>query len=321
VVATGDTLQVRLMAYRQRGLAVDVFRLRPEQALSHHEYQDVDVMTGSQEALHKLLESGRHKTVLVHFLDPAMWDVLKGHVNRLRVVVWVHGAEIQPWHRRDFNLQTDAERDTARARSAERMAFWRGLLKDPPPNLKLVFVSHHFAEEVMEDLGLRLPEKRYHIIHNPIDTDLFTYVPKPASQRKKILSIRPYTSRTYANDLTVQAILRLSTRPFFADLSFRLIGDGPLFESTLVPLRGFDNVTIEQRFMDHAEIAALHKDYGVFLCPTRMDTQGVSRDEAMASGLVVVTSAVAAVPEFVDADSGLLCQAESSDELAITDCP
>lgn len=306
----------RVMAYRERELPVDVFRLRPDQALSYHEYQDVDVITGSQEALHKLLESGRYKGVLVHFLEPAMWEVLKHHVDRIPTTVWVHGSEIQPWHRRDFNHETDAERQAAKALSEVRTAFWRGLLNPPPARLKLVFVSRHFADEVMQDLGVRLPNEAHCIIHNPIDTELFSYQPKPAAQRKKILSIRPYTSRTYANDQTVAAILKLSTRPFFHELEFRLIGDGKLFESTLAPLRAFSNVIIEQRFLNHADIAALHKEYGVFLCPTRMDTQGVSRDEAMASGLVAVTSAVAAVPEFVDKDSGLLCRPESADDLA-----
>jgi glycosyltransferase involved in cell wall biosynthesis len=41
-----------------------------------------------------------------------------------------------------------------------------------------------------------------------------------------------------------------------------------------------------------------------------MDTQGVSRDEAMASGLVPVTNAVAAVPEFVDTACGYPVEAE-----------
>ena len=47
-----------------------------------------------------------------------------------------------------------------------------------------------------------------------------------------------------------------------------------------------------------------------------MDTQGVSRDEAMASGLVPVTNAVAAIPEFVDATCGVLAPAEDAHELA-----
>jgi glycosyltransferase involved in cell wall biosynthesis len=48
----------------------------------------------------------------------------------------------------------------------------------------------------------------------------------------------------------------------------------------------------------------------VFLCPKRFDSQGVSRDEAMASGLVPVTNAVGAIPEFVNAECGVLAPPE-----------
>src|SRR5690606_14305978 len=40
--------------------------------------------------------------------------------------------------------------------------------------------------------------------------------------------------------------------------------------------------------------------FGVFLVPTRMDAQGVSMCEAMASGLLIVSSNNTAIPEFVD---------------------
>ncbi|MNO95966.1 Glycosyltransferase Gtf1 [compost metagenome] len=131
-----------------------------------------------------------------------------------------------------------------------------------------------------------------------------------------MLSIRPYTSKTYANDLAVKAIQSLSGKSWFNDMEFCLIGDGPLFDETLEPLRKFSNVKIQQGFLNHTEIADTHKDYGIFLCPSRMDTQGVSRDEAMSSGLVPVTTAVAAVPEFVDNASGYVVEPESYEELA-----
>jgi glycosyltransferase involved in cell wall biosynthesis len=99
-------------------------------------------------------------------------------------------------------------------------------------------------------------------------------------------------------------------------MEFRMIGDGPLFEQTVAPLRRYSNVYIEQRFLKKDEIAALHKEYGIFLSPTRMDTQGVSRDEAMSSGLVPVTNAVAAIPEFVDAECGMLAPGEDAAGLA-----
>jgi len=94
-----------------------------------------------------------------------------------------------------------------------------------------------------------------------------------------------------------------------------MIGDGKLFDETLEPLRKFANVTIERRFLTQGEIATLHGEYGIFLVPTRMDAQGVSRDEAMSSGLVPVTNAVAAITEFVDESCGILAPAE--DHLAL----
>ena len=47
-----------------------------------------------------------------------------------------------------------------------------------------------------------------------------------------------------------------------------------------------------------------------------MDTQGVSRDEAMSSGLVPITSAVAAIPEFLDSKKGFLIHDENVSEFA-----
>ena len=285
----------RVKAYAERGVRVDVFRLRQDETLSYHEFQNVDVITGSQEALHKLLAGGAYKSVLVHFLDEPMWAVLQHHIERVKVFVWVHGAEIQPWYRRD-HFENEQQREAAKVQSEARLNFWRGLLADLPQNLKLIFVSHYLASVTMEDLGLELPESRYAIIPNGIDTDLFVPHEKSSDQRKKVLSIRPYASRTYANDLTVEAILCLSQEPFFKDLEFRLVGDGRLFDEVLEPVKKFDNVHIERRFLTQGEIAVLHRQYGIFLCPSRMDTQGVSRDEAMASGLVPITNSVGAIP-------------------------
>ena len=47
-----------------------------------------------------------------------------------------------------------------------------------------------------------------------------------------------------------------------------------------------------------------------------MDTQGVSRDEAMSSGLVPVANAVAAVPEFTDETCCMLCPPEDAKAVA-----
>jgi len=309
-------VHTRVRAYAESGIKVDIFRLRKDEPISWHEFQNADVTTGSQNALRKMLKSGRYRHVLVHFLDPNMWDVLKDFIDDIRVTIWVHGAEIHPWYRRKYNIETPEQEEKAKAQSAVRMSFWRGLLQPMPANLHLVFVSNYFSNEVMEDLGFRLPEGSYSVIHNPIDSELFNYAEKDSEQCRNILSVRPFATRQYANDLTVKCILELSKKPIFDQLRFTIVGDGVLFEETIKPLRQFDNVHIQQGFLTHPEIAALHKEHGIFLCPTRWDSQGVSRDEAMSSGLVPVTTAVAAIPEFADESCAIFSAEEDWQGLA-----
>lgn len=306
----------RVVGYRAAGMPVDVFVLQPRSRPHAYEFENVDVAVGGVDQLASMLDATCHESVLVHFLNEAMWSVLKDRLPNTRVFVWVHGAEIQPLHRREFNVSNEAERDAARTASDARVGFWREVLRNPHPNLHFIFVSRYFAEEVMEDYDVALDPEAYSVIHNVVDTGLFPYRKKTPEQRLKLLSIRPYASRTYANDLTAKAICLLKDKPYFNELQFRLVGAGPLLEETLAPLRGMPNVVIEPRFLSQSEIAQLHAEYGVFLVPTRMDTQGVSRDEAMSSGLVPITNRVAAVPEFMDETCGFMVEPEDPQAIA-----
>lgn len=309
-------IHTRVKAYAAKGFDFDIFCLKENQAISYREFEDVNVLSGSEEALRKLLDSGRYKTICVHFLAPQMWAVLKDYLDTIQVRVWLHGAEIHPWHRRMYNYVNDEQIERAKKESETRMQFWQTVLEPIHKNLKFIFVSKSFSEEVMEDVGIQFSSNQYSIIHNPIDTDFFSYAEKNIEQRKKILSIRPFASRQYANDLSVQAIIELSKLKNFAELEFRIIGDGILFDETVEPLRQFKNVILEKRFVTQTEIAALHKDYGIFLCPTRWDSHGVSRDEAMSSGLVPITTKVAAIPEFVDHNTSMLVSPDDPMALA-----
>ena len=307
----------RVRAYRDAGKLVDVMRMNIYAKDGYREFEGINVVEGRADTLAAILQSGRIDTVCVHFLDTEMWSVLREYAKDIRIIVWLHGAEIQPWWRREYNYSTEEELEKAKKVSAERQKFWDGVFDELEQyNLQFVFVSQYFADEVSEDYKISLPEERYYIIHNCIDTDYFSYEKKDLEQRKKILSIRPYASRKYANDLSVKCIQELSKQPFFLELEFRMIGSGDQFESTLKPLRKFKNVSLEEGFLRQEEIAALHKEYGIFLVPTRMDAQGVSRDEAMSSGLVPITNSVAAIPEFVDNSCGVLAPAEDYKAMA-----
>jgi FkbM family methyltransferase len=308
----------RLRAYAKEHLRCDVLRLATEEPCGFREFEDIDVMTGDWDFLDLALRGGGYEHVLVHLMDKTMWEVIQRHIDRVRVTVWLHGAEIQAWQRRAFEFDGLEQAEITRRKrlSEQRLEFWRELLAAPHPNLHFVFVSKQFASEVAEDLSIDLSEVPHSVIHNFVDPEVFPYRPKAEEDRFHILAIRPFSSRKYANDLLVKVVQDLARDPLFAQLSFTIVGDGEEFRDARDALGGFANVRLEQRFLTQREIAALHARHGIFLSPTRWDSQGVSRDEAMSSGLVPISHAVSAVPEFVDQSCGLLVPADSVHEMA-----
>ena len=305
-----------MRAYARAGEPAHVLCLAPGDEARFREFEGVDITEADTATLDHILAARSYRNVLIHFADPDIWEVVAKHIDHVRITLWVHGADIQPWWRRVFG-EPDAANDWARRTNDARLEMWREVLRLRHPNLTVVFISFKQLRESLADLTLR-PTQLGHVevIHNFVDTERFRYQPKPAEMRKRVLSIRPYTSPVYGNDLMVKALLRLAAEPFFHDLHFRIVGDGRLFDETVAPLHGFPNVELSKGFLTQQQIAELHREYGVFLVPSRMDSQGVSRDEAMSSGLVPVTNRVAAIPEFVDPACAFLCDPEDADGLA-----
>lgn len=304
----------RLTEYKNKGQLVDVFKCGERFEKGYSEFNGIDIASGYYEEMSNAIMNGNYDTILIHFLSEEIWSGIKNSVKGRRIIVWVHGAEIQPWWRREYNFTSKQQLEIAKKESDKRLSFWRNIfnlaLEQKEYEFQFVFVSDYFAKEVFEDIQITLPQHMYSIIHNYINNDLFDYIEKGIELRKKVLSIRPFANNKYANDLTIKAIMHLAKDPIFKELEFRIVGKGELLHSTVKPIKKFDNVIIEERFLRQEEISSLHKKYGVFLVPTRMDSQGVSRDEAMSSGLVPITNNVAAIPEFVDETCGMLVEAE-----------
>lgn len=304
----------RVLAYREAGHDVVVFR--PSVGGStEHVYEDVTCRSGDAAALNGIVADVRPDVIAAHGFSDDMWPYLKSVSAHLPVRAWLHGSEIPAFFRFKAERIIDGGERLAALRAVEsRREFWRDFLKRKPSTFKLVHVSESAAQLFREDMALG--EDEFSVVHNPIDTGLFSYLPKSATDRFRVLMIRPFDSPSYGNDLAVYAIMKLAERNGFDRLTFTIIGDGPMFDETLAPLRGLENVSIERRFLTQAEIVEQHRRHGIFLVPTRLDTQGVSRDEAMASGLVPVTNFVSAVPEFVDASCAGLAGSEDSAGLA-----
>jgi len=307
-------VHARVRAYRRGGIPVGVFTIDASAGSARYEFEGVEVETGGAAALRRALRRPGLTHVFVHFLSAPIWRVLEEEAARLQITVWVHGSEVQGWQHRPY--ADAAALAQAQRATAARATFWRHVLATAPESVRFAFVSKQFLIQTLADLGVDLPESRRAVIPNPIDTMMFTYAPKHPAQRLRILSIRPHVGPIYANDLAVAAVRDLADEPWFGELEFRFIGDGPEFEKNTAPLAAFANVTVERRFATQHEIAALHKEYGVLLIPTRADTHGVSRDEAMSSGLVPVTTCIAAVPEFVSEAEGYLAPPDDAIGLA-----
>lgn len=303
----------RVLAYLSRGHEVMVFR--PSAEKGQHEFDGVTCRSGGRDTLAALADGWSPDVVAVHGFSELMWETIQPLAGRYPIRAWLHGSEIPGIAR--FKARHDGdeqERAAATSTLEDRCSFWQSFLADMPARFRLVFVSNSAAELAREDLGALLQD--WDVIHNPIDTELFGYQPKMADDRFNILMIRPFDSFGYGNDLAADAISILSRRDGFDRLHFTIVGDGPLFEPTVDPIRHLSNVNLSRRFLTQQEIAALHRENGIFLVPTRIDTQGVSRDEAMSSGLVPVTNLAGAVPEFVDDVCAALAPANDAAALA-----
>lgn len=251
------------------------------------------------DALQRAIHEFEPEVIAVHFFQGWMLDKV---VKRLTapVVVWVHGMEALGWYRRLFNFEiTPAFWQYVKYSTIQMIRFRRlvGFANRNPARVRFVFVSDWMRRIAETDSLSRV--NSYDIIPNPIDTARFPYVPKDSSLRTRVLLIRSFDSRKYANDIAIDAIVRLMAYPEFAQFQFGIYGRGTMFDRLTRPIRGLKNVTIREGFLTHAEIRELHATHGVMLCPTRQDAQGVSMCEAMSSGLVPITSLSSAIPEFV----------------------
>lgn len=307
----------RVKEYHKNGIEVDIYSMRPDGSkIGKYYFDGVEVYNGDKNALTFLLNSKAYEKILIHFVNPQMIEGIKNSKKDHKLIIWIHGFETERWFRRKFNYteeEIEQNKEKWESEDIKKMEFMKTLYLDP--NNKFIFVSKWFKEAVAEK-DTECQVKNYEIIPNVVNEEIFNYIPKQKDQRKNILTIRPFASNKYANDLTVKAILELSKEDFFNDLTFTIYGKGKLFEELLKPLRKFNNIKIYEKFLTQDEISKEHKKNGIFMCPTRLDAQGVSMCEAMSSGLVPITIGVTAIPEYVDKESGILGREENYKDLA-----
>lgn len=308
----------RLVEYRKAKLQIDAYGYIDSQYWLNYIYDGEMLIEGGENGLVFLLTHNHYEKVLLHFPSAELIYLCNKYLSKTtQLICWLHGYDILHWKRRKFNytekeiIKKGKELDE---KSEEKMVFFRELFIRK--NTSFIFVSHWLKEVSKEDIGF-LPQK-YEIIPNYIDQELFSYKEKLSNSRFKLLLIKSNITRMYANDIAAKVILLLSEKDFFKNLKIEIYGDGKLFEENYQEVidKNFPNVHVHKYYLPQTQIAQLHKEYGIFLCPTRQDTQGVSMCEAMNSGMVVVTNCVAAVPEYANKNCCILCDDENVQQMA-----
>ena len=307
----GEFIRSRVEAYLKKGLVgaiVEISRnIKMDQTDHLSGHADIPVFRLRALCLNAVLRrlaQGRAR-VLVHSPLPQLQDALQSRIVKDRLVYWYHGAEIRDYRRLFFNFTT-AEMAEKKSH-LDNMNQWRvraGRACFADRQISKVFVSNYLKAIAERDVGIAA--KNSVIIPNLIDGERFRFHHKSEQDAHRFLLIRSFAKRNYANDIAIDAIKMLSPRHGFLDLKFTIRGFGPEFAALTQSITGLPNVTIEEKYSTPDEMAALHREHGVFLCPSRFDTQGVTMGEAMASGLVCITNDVAGIPEFIDETSGFL---------------
>lgn len=310
-------VRTRLEAYkRELGADIQVVKLSKRgSGEPAYELNGIHVVSVGHSRLASTVRDFAPDVVLAHFIQAHLCDELP-RLTRAPLIVWIHGEEALSWTNRLFYLKTLSLTQFLRyvvrnhiQRAAMRRLFRRANAGDA---IDFVFVSRWMREIAEVDVGERL--QRALEIPNYINTEQFHFCEKSGEDRRRILLIRSFGSAKYANDLAIEAIHKLArTYPGFADLQFTVVGQGELWDELTQGL-SYPNVELLNQMLDHDGIKTMHDRHGVFLCPTRQDAQGVSMCEAMASGLVPITSDNTAIPEFVSDEEGYLTR--GADEIA-----
>lgn len=306
----GEFIRTRVEGYAKAGLRCSVIVVSPRVAEPSVEVCSLSSVTvfrlpaPSQNDVLDILATSR-VSVFIHSPSADLQSSAASVIDKKRLYFWYHGFDTRDYRRLYFNYNTE-EMASLRLRldDVNQKRLSQARLSFEEPLIKKVFVSNYLRSVAEADTGA--PALNSHVIPNIIDGDRFRFLEKSEAQSRDFLLIRSFDRRNYANDIAIDAIRILSNRDCFHDMRFTIRGFGLLFGQLTESIRHFPNVDVQEGHCSPDEMAELHEAHGVFLCPSRFDTQGVTMGEAMSSGLVCITNRVSGIPEFIDDRCGIL---------------
>ena len=280
--------------YQKKGIHIQVASILASNWYEmSYELEGIPVLQGNYGTLKQLLDSEQYHVIVTHFVDENLMSIYAGYVYPPDQLIFIcHGAE--SIYRYVENLvRPYFTRPVIRTNSAEVFDRRDAFIKkySQMDNAEWVFVSKWLKEFAEEQHGLKF--KNSSVINNVINEQKFPYHAKNAEDRKKIIIIRKFDNcMVHSLDLSVRAILELSRKNFFKELSFEIYGDGDFYDVLTEPLRQFENVHFHRTFIPNNKLSEIYKEQGIALLPSRHDAHPVSMGECASSGLVVIGSRV-----------------------------
>lgn len=305
-------VHTRVMSYLKAGIESEVFVLNEKKSETEYDIDGVHVIVGAKDRFKSIINQYEKLTVCIHFIDREMIKMLSDISISLNLVIFVHGNEALHWYERIFpgvfyNLHQTLAFCKYAFYNIKSIKSIKNFLANTHHKCSFVTVSNWMkdaAEKSWDCVG----KYDWNIIPNVVDLNRFKYCEKTVDDRINLLSIRPFGSGKYANDITAKLITKLSGYKEFDKINFTWVGDGRLYDKTVKPVLGYKNVKLIRKMLPQSEIPNYHKKAGIFITPTRQDAQGVSMCEAMSSGLVPITLYNTAIPEFLPDDNRLFCE-------------
>lgn len=178
----------RNKAYVERGLKVQEASLNNSWYSMKYDLDDVSVYCGKQSDLKQLILRKQYKTIIVHFVDEALFRILDECMTNERIIFICHGPEtlFSMLHNKVRPYFTEPLPEPAV--NAVRSEYIKAFSKKK--NVEWVFVSEWLRQESEKLLNHRF--KRSHVIGNYINECLFPYHEKKPEDRKKIMVIRKF---------------------------------------------------------------------------------------------------------------------------------
>ena len=302
--------QTRVDEYIRSGHQVEIIT-HSFSSETQFEIENLTITVIKKEELYEYLRRtiNDRKILFIHFIN---FRIIKFLINyNVNATIIFHGVEAISAKRYSFDWKLKPFFFIKKFIYNSIQFYYLKKMINKKKNLKYIFVSNWMKCSIEEDLNISFSKSQYSIIHNPVDSKFTGSNFKLDDNRSKIniIVVKNFNSYKYAGDLTIKFILKYSKNKLFDKFNFTIVGKGAILEKYKKKLSNFKNIKIINKFIKNKDLVNLYKKNDIFLYLTRLDAQSVSISEALSTGIVVVSSNVAAIPEFIkDSYNGYLIE-------------